>query len=136
MVGDTWRDDIVGAVEAGSRARWVNREGRASHARRFIAARELSDAYPDRRRAAQMTELELVRSGIDANLNYLHTQRWALQAARLRQAVMDAPEPERAAAKQALDDHYDTRDQTETSRVALMRNAITTIAARKHVDGH
>lgn len=56
MVGDTWRDDIVGAVEAGSHARWVNREGRASHARRFIVARELSDAYPDRRRAAQMTE--------------------------------------------------------------------------------
>jgi FMN phosphatase YigB (HAD superfamily) len=26
MVGDTWRDDIVGAVEAGSRSRWVNRE--------------------------------------------------------------------------------------------------------------
>ncbi|RKE42412.1 MULTISPECIES: HAD family hydrolase [unclassified Sphingomonas] len=132
MVGDTWRDDIVGAVEAVSRARWIDREGCASHARRFIAARELGDAYPDRRRAGQMTELELVRSSIDANLNYLHTQRWALQAARLRQTLKNAPEAEKAAAKRVLDDHYDTRGQPETSRAPLMRNAIVTIAARKH----
>jgi hypothetical protein len=133
MVGDTWRDDIVGAVEAGSRARWVDREGRASHARRFIAVRELGDAYPDRRRAAQMTELELLRTGIDANLDYLHTQRWALQTAWLQQILADAPETEKAAAKRALDYHYDMRDQPEASRAALMRNAIGTIAARKHV---
>jgi HAD superfamily hydrolase (TIGR01549 family) len=133
MVGDTWRDDIVGAVEAGSRARWIDREGRASHARRFIAARELGDAYPDRRRAGQMTELELVRSSIDANLNYLHAQRWALQAARLRQTLTNAPEAEKAAAKRALDDHYDARGQPETSRAVLMHNAVATIAARKHV---
>ncbi len=132
IVGDTWRDDIVGAVEAGSRARWVDREGRASPARRFIAVRELGEAYPDRRRAAQMTELELVRNGIDANLDYLHTQRWALQAAQLRQTLTKAPETEKAAATRALDAHYDTRDQPETSRAALMRNAIATIAARKH----
>ncbi len=74
MVGDTWRDDIFGAVEAGSRARWVDRDERASHARRFIAVRQLGDAYSDRRRAGQMTELELVRSGIDANLDYLPVQ--------------------------------------------------------------
>ncbi|MEG3167849.1 HAD family hydrolase [Sphingomonas sp. LB3N6] len=133
MVGDTWRDDIVGAVEAGSRARWVNREGRASHARRFIVARELSDAYPDRRRAAQMTELEPVRISINANLAYLHSQRWAVQAGLLRQALEDAADAEKVAAKRALDDHYDMRDQPETSRAALMRNAIATIAARKHV---
>lgn len=132
MVGDTWRDDIVGAVEAGSRARWVDREDRASPARRFIAVRELGDAYPDRRRAAQMTELELVRNGIDANLDYLHTQRWALQAAQLRQTLTKVPETEKAAATRALDDHYDTRDQPETSRAALMRDAIVTIAAHKH----
>lgn len=131
MVGDTWRDDIVGAVEAGSRARWVDREGRASHARRFIAVRELGNAYPDRRRAGQMTKLELVRISIDANLAYLHTQRWAFRAAQLRQTLTDAPETEKAAAKRALDDHYDTRGQPETSRAALMRNAIATIAARK-----
>lgn len=133
MVGDTWRDDIVGAVEAGSRARWVDREGRASHARRFIAARELGDAYPDRRRVGQMTELELVRISIDANLAYLHSQRWAVQAGLLRQTFEDAPDVEKAAAKRALDDHYDTRGQPEISRAALIHNAIATIAARKPV---
>ena len=79
-----------------------------------------------------MTELDLVRNGIDANLDYLHTQRWALQAAQLRQTLTKAPETGKAAATRALDDHYDTRDQPETSRAALMRNAIATIAARKH----
>ncbi|KQM54184.1 hypothetical protein ASE69_19080 [Sphingomonas sp. Leaf208] len=133
MVGDTWRDDIVGAVEAGSRARCVDREGRASHARRFIAVRELGDAYPDRRRAAQMTELELFRSGIDANLDYLHGQRWALEAAQFRQALTDAPDAEKAAAKRVLDDHYDTRDQPEISRAALIHDAIATIGAQKPV---
>lgn len=132
MVGDTWRDDIVGAVEAGSRARWVDREGRACHARRFIAIRELGDAYPDRRRAPQMTELELFRSGIDANLDYLHAQRWALAAVRLRQTLTNAPDAEKTAATRALNDHYDTRDQPEASRATLMRDAIATIALRKH----
>jgi len=132
MVGDTWRDDIVGAVEAGSRARWVDREGRASPARRFIAVRELGDAYPDRWRAAQMTELELVRSSIDANLDHLHAQRWAVRAGLLRQILTDAPDAEKPAATRTLDDHYDTRDQPETSRAALMWDAIATIAARKH----
>jgi len=130
MVGDTWRDDIVGAVEAGSRARWVDREGHASHARWFIAVRELGDAYPDCRRTTQMTELELVRSGVDANLDHLHAQRWAVRAGLLRQILTDAPDAENAAATRALHDHYDTRDQPETSRAALMRDAIATIAAR------
>ncbi len=132
MVGATWRDDIVGAVEAGSRARWVDREGRASHARRFIAARGLGDAYPDRLSAGQITELELVRSGINANLEHIHAQQWALEAARLRQILADASEPEKATVKQALDNHYNTRDQPETSRAGLMRNATATISARKH----
>ncbi len=132
MVADTWRDDIVGDEEAGLRARWVNRKGRAAHARRFIAVRELSDAYPDRLRAGQMTELELVRSGIDANLDYLHTQRWGFQTAQLRQALTDALEAEKAAAKQVLDDHHDTRDQSETSCAALMRNAIAAAVVHKH----
>jgi hypothetical protein len=79
-----------------------------------------------------MTELDLVRSGIDANLDYLHAQRWALQAAQLRKTLTKAPDTEKPAATRALDDHYDTRDQPETSRAALMRNAIATIAARKH----
>jgi HAD superfamily hydrolase (TIGR01549 family) len=132
MVGDTWRADIIGAVEVGSRACWVDREGRASNARRFIAVRELGDVYPDGRRAAQMTELELARSSIDANLDHLHVQRWAFQAARLRQTLMNAPDAEKTAAKRALDDHYETRDQSEISRAALIQNAIATIAVRRH----
>ena len=43
MMGDTWRDDIVGAVEAGARARWLDRTGKASHARRFVAVSTLAD---------------------------------------------------------------------------------------------
>jgi HAD superfamily hydrolase (TIGR01549 family) len=124
MVGDTWRDDIVGAVDAGSRAKWLDRDGRASYVRRFIAASGLADAYPDRRRAAEKTDLELVRGSIDANLDYLHGQRWAIQAARLRRAIKDAPDGEKTAAKQALEDHYGTRDQPETSRAALIQSAL------------
>ena len=131
MVGDTWRDDIVGAVEAGSSARWVDREGRASHARRFIAVRKLGDAYPDRGPATQKTEMELVIESIDANLDYLHNQRWAIEAGRLRHAVANAYGEQRAAATQALNDHYDTRDQPEISRAALIRDAMATVQARR-----
>jgi HAD superfamily hydrolase (TIGR01549 family) len=131
MVGDTWRDDIVGAVEAGLRARWVDREGRASHARRFIAVRGLGDAYPDRGPATQKTEMELVIESIDANLDYLHNQRWAIEAGRLRHAVANAYGAERAAATQALNDHYDSRDQPEISRAALIQDAMATVEARR-----
>lgn len=133
MVGDTWRDDIVGAVEAGSRARWVDREGRASHPRRFIAVRELGDAYPDRDPATQKTEMELVIESIDANLDYLHNQRWAIEAGRLRHAVANVYGTERAAATQALNDHYDTRDQPEISRSVLIRDAMAAVEARRRV---
>lgn len=40
-LGDTWRNDIVGAVEVGLRAQWTDGEGRGSNARRFIANRYL-----------------------------------------------------------------------------------------------
>ena len=42
MVGDTWKDDIVGTVEAGARAQWLDRDGRASYVRRFVAVRTLA----------------------------------------------------------------------------------------------
>ena len=50
----------------------------------------------------------------------------------LPQTLTDAPDAEKVAATRALDDHFDTRDQAETSRARLMRNAIAPIAARKH----
>ena len=133
MVGDTWRDDIVGAVEAGSRARWLDREGRASHTRRFITVRGLDDVCPDRRTAAQKTEAELVRESIDANLADLHGQRWAVEAGRLRHAFANAYGAERAAATQALKDHYETRDPPETSRAALIRDAMAGVEARHRI---
>lgn len=132
-VGDTWRNDIVGAIEVRLRAQWTDREGRGSHARRFIAGRELRDAFPGRRRAPQITEPELVHAAIDKNLAELHTRRSALQAARLRQTLINAPHAEKAAGSQMLADHYDTRDKAETMRAALMRNAVTIITTRKHL---
>jgi len=133
MVGDTWCDDIVGSVEAGLQARWVDREGRASHARRFIAARGLTvggigDTYPDSRRAAEMTELEKTRSYLDWDLAYVQERRWALEATRLHYAVTDALEADKAAAKQTLSDHYDTRTQSlEITRAAYIREAMARI---------
>jgi len=130
MVGDTWRDDIVGAVEAGSRARWLDRDGRARHARRFISIGSLVDAYPDDRTTAQKTEAELIRESIDANLADLHAGRWAVEAGRLRHAVANAYGEERMAAMRALDDHYDTRNQPETSRGVLIQEAMVSVEAR------
>lgn len=43
MVGDTWKDDVAGAVDAGARARWLDRAGRGGYVRRFVAARSLDD---------------------------------------------------------------------------------------------
>ena len=43
MVGDTWRDDIVGAVQSGARACWLDRSRQGSHARRFVTVSTLAD---------------------------------------------------------------------------------------------
>jgi hypothetical protein len=58
------------------RAQRVDRWGRASHARQFIAVRELGDACPYWRRAPQMTGTELACNSIDGNLEYLKAQGW------------------------------------------------------------
>ena len=65
MVGDTWRDDIVGAVEAGSRARWLDRDGRASYARRLIAIRSLADAYPDTHDQPELSRDVLIQNAVE-----------------------------------------------------------------------
>jgi len=128
MVGDTWRDDIVGAVDAGFRAQWINRDGRPAFARRFIAVRGLSDVGWNL--WVTKSEIERLTESIDANLPYLHNQRWADEMGRLRGIVESAPEADKAAAKQALNDHFDTRDQVEASRVFLVKSANDAIAAR------
>lgn len=81
--------------------------------------------------APRKSEAELVRESINANLPYLHSQRWAVEAGRLRGEVEKVPEAEKAAAKLALSKHYDTRDDPETSRVPLVQAAMAQIAARK-----
>jgi|GEM_PF-425477 len=131
MVGDTWRDDIIGAVDAGSRAKWLDRDDRASYVRRFIAANCLADACPDRGLATHKTEVELIIESIDANIDYLHNQRWANEMGQLRQAVERAPDAGKASAKQAVKNHYDTRAQPENSRAALIQSAFERIKARR-----
>ncbi len=85
----------------------------------------------DFRSAADKTEAELVRESIDANLPYLHSQRWAVEAGRLRGAINKAPDGEKAAAERALQEHYDTRDNPESSRDPLVRDAMASIEARQ-----
>ena len=83
------------------------------------------------RTAARKTEAELVRESIDANLPYLHSQRWAVEAGRLRGEIDKLPDAEKAAAKQALSKHYDLRDNPEASRAPLVERAMDQIAARQ-----
>jgi len=83
------------------------------------------------KRAAQKSDAELVHDIVDANLPYLHTQRWALQAAQLRRDIRCAPDAEKEAAKQALSKHYDARDDMEASRIPLERNALGQIETRQ-----
>jgi hypothetical protein len=53
---------------------------------------------------------------------------------RLRQAVERVPDTEKAAAKQAVEDHYGTRAQPENSRAALIQSAFEQIEARRASD--
>lgn len=81
--------------------------------------------------APRKTEEELVRESIDANLPYLHSQRWAVEAGRLRGEIEKAADAEKVAAKEALSKHYDTRDDPEKSRLPLVQAAMDQIAARQ-----
>lgn len=86
---------------------------------------------PEFKRASEKTEAELVRESIDANLPYLHSQRWAVEAGRLRGNIDRAAGNEKAAAQKALQDHYDTRDNPEISRAPLVEDAMRQIEARE-----
>lgn len=81
--------------------------------------------------ATGKTEAELIRESIDANLPYLHSQRWAVEQGRLRGVIDKAPDAEKAAAKEALSKHYDTRGDVESSRAPLVQCAMEQIEARK-----
>lgn len=81
--------------------------------------------------AARKTEAELVRDSIDANLADLHSQHWAVEAGRLRGEADRLPDAEKAAVKQALSEHYASRDNPEASRAPLIQRAMEQIAARQ-----
>lgn len=56
MVGDTWRNDFVGGVDAGMRAWWLDRANNSPYARRHVAIRDLWGALwslPSRKEASQ-----------------------------------------------------------------------------------
>ena len=68
------------------------------------------------RRASEMTDAEMSAVAIDADAAWFRQRRWALEAARLLHALDDAPDAGKAAAKEALSNHYRTRNDVETSR--------------------
>jgi len=81
--------------------------------------------------ATGKTRAELLRESVDANLPYLHSQRWAVEQGRLRGVIDKAPEAEKAAAKEALSKHFDTRGDVESSRIPLLQSAMEQTEARK-----
>lgn len=76
-------------------------------------------------------EFDRIVEGIDANLDYLHKERWAQRAAELREEERRAEGDAKARAHQALRDHYDDMLRPETSRDALLEQARANLAARR-----
>ena len=65
-----------------------------------------------------------VVESIDANLAYLHKERWALEAAQFRNVVRNTAGADKEHAQQALRDHYLTENHPETSRGPLVQQAL------------
>ena len=76
------------------------------------------------------SHLDRVLEGIDANLPHLHQDRWAREAADLRDAIDRTAGPEQDKAKQALREHYKTQFLPETSRGPLVEQAMSKEATR------
>lgn len=76
------------------------------------------------------SNLDQAIEGIDRHLPYLHKERWAIEATKLRRDIRTATGPEKEAAQRALQDHYDTLSQPETSRAPLVQQARENEAAR------
>lgn len=76
-------------------------------------------------------EFDRIVEGIDANLDYLHKERWAQRAAELREEGRRAEGEAKARARQALHDHYDDILRPETSRDALVEQARINLEARR-----
>jgi hypothetical protein len=76
------------------------------------------------------SHLDRVLEGIDANLPHLHKERWAQEAANLRDAVDRTTGAEQDGAREALRDHYKTQFHPETSRGPLVEEAKARAAER------
>ena len=75
------------------------------------------------------SNLDSIMEAIDANLDYLHKERWGQRAAELHDAEDRASEAGKEQARQALSDHYADRFKPETSRDALAEQAKKSQAA-------
>lgn len=75
--------------------------------------------------------LDSVIEGIDRHLPYLHKERWAVEHAQLREAVRTSTGENQERAKQAVRDHYQTRNRPETSRDPLVHQASENHAAQR-----
>lgn len=76
------------------------------------------------------SNLDQAIEGIDRHLPYLHKERWAIEAAKIRRDIRSSTGPDKQAAQQALQDHYDTLSHPETSRAPLVQQAMENEAAR------
>lgn len=76
-------------------------------------------------------EFDRIVEAIDANLDYLHKERWAQRAAELREEEAQAEGDAKVRAHQALRDHYADRFKPETSRDALVAQARINLEARR-----
>lgn len=72
---------------------------------------------------ASKSNLDSIMEAIDANLDYLHKERWGQRAAELHDAEDRAAGAGKEQARQALRDHYADRLRPETSRDALLEQA-------------
>lgn len=76
-------------------------------------------------------EFDRIVEAIDANLDYLHKERWAERAAELREEARRAEGEAEERARGALRAHYDDMHRPETSRDALVEQARANLAARR-----
>jgi hypothetical protein len=74
--------------------------------------------------------LDRVLESIDANLPELHRERWALEAANLRERTDNATGAEKDEARRALLEHYKLQFRPETSRTPLIEEAKARAAPR------
>lgn len=76
------------------------------------------------------SHLDRVLESIDADLPHLHKERWAEEAANIRDVIDRTTGAEQDRARQALREHYKTQFHPETSRGPLVEEAKARAAKR------